>query len=61
MERKIVVQQKIVDDHYVDVFVWEVVDDSGVVYARGEGKKMLDCMEEGRKHLHRKRPIKDQE
>lgn len=60
MERKVVVQQKIVDDTYIDkCFIWEVVDENGAVYARGEGVNMLACVEEGRKHLNRKRPLKE--
>ncbi len=58
-ERKVVVSQKIVDDYYVNKYVWEVVDEEGVCYGKGEGKTMQECVEAGKKCFKKKRPYKE--
>jgi hypothetical protein len=58
-ERKIVVMQKIVDDYYVNTYVWEVVDENGNCYGKGEGKSIDQCLETGRKYLKRKKIYKE--
>ena len=54
-ERKIVVMQKIVDDYYVNTYVWEVVDENGNCYGKGEGDSIDKCLETGRKYLKNKK------
>ena len=50
--RKLVIEQKVVDDHYVRGYVWTVVEDeTGKVVARGEGATRDDCRAKARRHL----------
>jgi hypothetical protein len=51
MEIRLEISQKIIDDHYVDSWVWRVIDENKNVFAKGEEKTLVECYEPGRKAL----------
>lgn len=52
MEKKIIVQQKIVDDNYVDAWNWFIVKDD-VVVKQGEELTFQEAYEMAKKQLHK--------
>jgi len=50
-QKKIVVEQKVVDDHYVQKYIWTVIDEDNKVYHRGETNTREEALKAGRKKL----------
>lgn len=51
MELKLEISQKIIDDVYVDKWIWKVIDESKNVLAKGEENSLLSCIDPGRTAL----------
>lgn len=49
--KKIVVEQKVVEDHYVQSYLWTIVDEDNKVYQRGEAKTRDEALKAARKKL----------
>lgn len=49
--KKLVVQQKIIDDTYVDLWVWQIIIDDTVVKKSGESKTLKEAYETAKEQL----------
>lgn len=51
MELRLEISQKIIDDMYVNEWVWRIIDDAKNVLAKGEAKTLVECYEPAKKAL----------
>lgn len=50
-DKKLVVQQKIIDDIYVDTWVWHIIVDDDVIKKTGEEKTFVEAYAEAKQQL----------
>jgi len=49
----LVIQQKVIDDAYVNKWVWHIIDEERKIHIKGEEKTLKECHEKGLVHLHK--------